>query len=271
MRMKRQYIYQIYYDDVTRGGIDPQFLPLDNVRNERPDWREYWPMRNFLLNNALDEDAHYGFFSPKFGLKTGLSGKTVAEFIDANDADVYLFTPFVEQASFFLNPFEHGEANHPGLMAAAQQFVAALGVQVDLRMLVCDYNTTVYSNYFVARPAFWRKWLQWGESLFAMAEAGEAPLSAALNATADYHQQVGAVAQKVFIMERLVTLVLLFNQFSTKAFDPFAITRCGISASYLDHEMRVANALKMAFLNTRDNRYVESFMQFRNAVMASLR
>jgi hypothetical protein len=257
--MKLHHIYQIYYDEATRASLDPQFLPLDNAKNERPDWREYWPIQTFLKSNQLDNDAYYGFFSPKFQLKTGLTGKNVGDFIDANEADVYIFSPFVEQSSFFLNVFEHGEANHPGLLGAVQQFASEIGIPVDLRSIVCDYNNSIFSNYFVAKPRFWLKWLELGEKLFAISESADGPLAATLNASTQYHQQVvGEVGLKVFMMERLATLLLISDQFSTKAYDPFTLTRTGIPASRLDHEMRIANALKIAFLSTGDGRYIES-------------
>lgn len=266
----RTLIHQIYYDEASKAAVDPRFIPLDNAANSRPDWREYWPMRNFLLTHQLDGDALYGFFSPKFGQKTGLSGEQVHAFIDAHPADVYLFSPFVEQAAFFLNVFEHGEANHAGLMAAMQQFVTGLGIDLDLRTVVCDFNTAVFSNYVVAKPAFWQQWLTLGERLFAGAEAGQGPFAASVNAATQYHERVGAVGLKVFMMERLASLILIFNQFPVKAYDPFAISRSGIPASYLDHELRTANALKMAFLATRDARYIASYTQFRDGVLAKL-
>ena len=268
--MKSLNIYQIYYDDATRAGLDPLFIPLDNADNERPDWREYWPIRTFLLNNPLDDNTYYGFFSPKFQAKTGLSGRTAVDFIEANEAEVYFFSPFVEQQAFFLNIFEHGDANHAGLMDAMQQFVSSVGIAVDLRSLVCDFNNSIFSNYFVAKAKFWRKWLELGERLFALSEAADSSLAARLNAPTDYHVQVGEVGLKVFMMERLATLMLICYQFSAKAYDPFAITRSGIPASRLDHEMRIANALKMAFLSTRDGRYIDSFARFRNSVLAGL-
>jgi hypothetical protein len=64
------YLYQVIYSAETLASAEPAYRVLDNLANERPDWREYWPMRRFLLSNALDEDAFYGFFSPKFGAKT---------------------------------------------------------------------------------------------------------------------------------------------------------------------------------------------------------
>ena len=65
--------YQILNHYTSRQDLDPGFDVLDNSTNERPDWYEYWPIRKFLLNGPLDEDAFYGFLSPKFRLKTNLA------------------------------------------------------------------------------------------------------------------------------------------------------------------------------------------------------
>lgn len=263
-------IHQIHYDEATRLSRDPLFIPLDNSGNTRPDWREYWPIRNFLLANTLEEGTLHGFVSPKFGAKTGLSGQQAIAFASTKPHDVVTFSPFVEQASFFLNVFEHGETNHPGMLPAMQAFVDHAGLGMDLRGQVCSHATSVFSNYFVARPAFWREWLRLGEMLFAICENPAHPLAPALVARARYHAGSGEVEQKVFIMERLVTLVLLRHGFSVVAYDPFAITRSGIPASFLDEDMRIANGLKLAYLATGDMKYIESFYRHRNGVLARL-
>ena len=64
------HLYQIYFDEISRKNLDPGFLPLDNSKNERPDWREYWPIRQFLIKESLNENALYGFLSHKFFQKT---------------------------------------------------------------------------------------------------------------------------------------------------------------------------------------------------------
>jgi hypothetical protein len=66
-------IYQIYYSEKTKSSNDSGFLQLDNLGNDRPDWREYWPIRKYFLENTLEENTFYGFLSPKFKDKTGLS------------------------------------------------------------------------------------------------------------------------------------------------------------------------------------------------------
>lgn len=75
------HIHQIYYSEQTQRDSDRGFIGLDNLANARPDWREYWPIRNYLLKNRLNEDDYYGFFSPKFKAKTNLNADTVREFV----------------------------------------------------------------------------------------------------------------------------------------------------------------------------------------------
>src|SRR4051812_6556887 len=73
----RAAVYQVVYSDSTRAALDPVLLALDNSANQRPDWREYHPIRSFLLHAPLDEQRFYGFLSPKFSLKTALRGEQV--------------------------------------------------------------------------------------------------------------------------------------------------------------------------------------------------
>ncbi len=79
--MHAVHTYQILNHYTSRQDLDPGFDVLDNSTNERPDWYEYWPIRKFLLNEPLDENAFYGFLSPKFKLKTNLGAADVVDFI----------------------------------------------------------------------------------------------------------------------------------------------------------------------------------------------
>jgi SAM-dependent methyltransferase len=62
---RRVYLYQIAYSEETWRSVPTSLLPLDNRANERQDWAEYWPIRQFLQNEILDENALYGFLSPR--------------------------------------------------------------------------------------------------------------------------------------------------------------------------------------------------------------
>ena len=79
------HLFHIGYSDETVQLKEPGYALLDNRRNQRPDWYESWPIREFLLQNKLDEDAYYGFFSPKFHMKTGLDANEVKQFISTRN------------------------------------------------------------------------------------------------------------------------------------------------------------------------------------------
>jgi hypothetical protein len=256
--MSEIFIYQIIY--TARQALDPGFRVLDNSSNERPDWFEYWPIRKFLLNEPLDEDSFYGFLSPKFKLKTNLSATATHEFvnIDANTTDVVLLSQSVHQAAYYLNTFKYGDSLHPGLLDIATRFFRHIGNPTDLEQLVTDSRNEVYSNFMIAKPCFWRAWLNITERLFAIAESPTDPLGAELRQTTVYRGRHD-VQMKVFIMERIATWILSRNSgFSARTRDPFAAR----SRIYKLPVAIVCDALKIAFrTNGRREEYKDLFFR----------
>ena len=219
--MVSAFVYQIRYD--ASQEVDHDFLALENSTNERPDWFEYWAIRNYLRTQSLDEGAFYGFFSPRFRSKTNLSGKEVHEFIrrHGDSADVLLFTPSLHLTAYHLNVFEYGEVCHPGLMGLAARFFTRIGRPTNLDILITHSGNEVYSNYFVARPSFWRAWFEITERLFEIAEINDDPLGIELRKPTTYRGSHG-VQMKVFLMERVATWLLAREpKFAVKARDPF--------------------------------------------------
>src|ERR1700721_548238 len=216
-------IYQILNHYTTREELEPGFEVLDNSGNERPDWFEYWPIRRFLLNEALDENAFYGFLSPKFKLKTNLSSADVREFIAASDpaTAVVLFSPSTHNSALFVNVFEHSKSEHPGLLRVANDFFARIGHPRRLENLVSDSRNTVHSNYFIAKPRFWRALLAINEKMYAIAETPGDALGEALRAPTTYRGGTG-VQMKIFVMERIATWLLTSGRgFTAGGRDPF--------------------------------------------------
>lgn len=249
--MSASQLYQILYR--SGSAPDPGFLLLDNFANERPDWYEYWPMRQFLLNQALDEDTFYGFFSPKFQSKTNLPAARIAAFIDSVDVvtDVVLFSPGLHNNAHFLNIFQHGDAKHPGLLSVAQELMTRLGSPIDLDTLVTDSRNEVLSNYFAAKPRFWRRWLELNEAMFRIAESVADPLGAKLQQLTLYRSKSMA-PMKVFIMERMATLILATERgFVVRSCDAFAAR----SRLYRAPVAISSDALKIAYAITGDRHY----------------
>lgn len=257
------HLFQIAYSEETLQAIEPGYSALNNLENLRPDWYEYWPMRHFLLNTALDESGFYGFFSPKFYQKTGLRYTDVVEFVATHAAttDVVLFCPQPDISAFFLNVFEGGELFDPGKMAACEAFLETTGLQVPLRSLVMDSRTTVFSNYFVARPAFWRRWLEINERLFAMCEDQHHPLHAALTRPTNYPN----TQRKVFIMEGMASLLLTIEpHWRTKAANFFRSAWSGTTLSKYREEAVLSDALKIAFREQGFPEYMDAFGSLRS-------
>lgn len=262
-------IHQIYYSEQTRGELDPGFLPLDNSANERPDWREYWPMRRFLQGAALDPQRYYGFFSPRFKRKTTLTAATVHDFIRQRDgsADVISFSPFFDQMAFPLNIMELAIVDHDCRETFAR-CAALVAPQFQIDHSVMSSRDTMYCNFFVAKPAFWARWLSKCELLFDIAEEGLTPLGQALNRVVSY----GAVAApaKVFVIERVASLLLwaekqwVFDSYDA-ALLPHASARLLEFASPPD--LLVLDALKVAYAESGAERYRTLYSHLRDKLI----
>ncbi len=260
--MRSVHIFQILTHYLSRSDLDPGFEVLDNSANERPDWFEYWPIRKYLRSATLDDEAFYGFLSPKFKLKTNLTASRVRAFIDAADpsVEVILFSPSIHNSAYFLSVFEHGEAEHPGLAAAAERLFERIGRPLDPGAFISDSRNTVHSNYFVAKPRFWRAWFAVTESLFDIAEAPEDPLGRDLRTPTEYRGRRD-VQMKIFLMERIATWLLVCDaSFVSRARDPFAAG----SRHYKLPVAVVCDALKIAYVTQGREQYKDVFLLVRN-------
>lgn len=259
--MHAVHTYQILNHYTSRQDLDPGFDVLDNSANERPDWYEYWPIRKFLLTEPLDETAFYGFLSPKFRLKTNLSAVDVVNFIQESAAgtDAVLFSPSIHNSAFYLNVFEHGDAEHPGLMRVAQDFFARINCTQPLASMISDSRNTVHSNYFIAKPRFWRAWLKITERLFEIAEAAQDPLGIQLRTPTQYRGRRD-VQMKIFLMERVATWILLTDpSFMARARDAF-VSRSRI---YKLPVAIICDALKIAYSTQGRRQYLDVFLMMR--------
>ena len=271
------HLHLIAYSEATHQQVQPPWLQLDNRSNPRPDWFEYGPVRQALLQHAQqgswDESAFYGYFSPKFSAKTGLDHTQVCSFVQqhAAQADVLLFSPQPDMGAFFLNVFEQGETFDPGLIDAYSQFLDHIGRSTPLSSMVMDTRQVCFSNYFVARPAFWRAWLELNEQLYAVCEGPPMPLQQALTFTTTYPGPNGGVQRKVFLQERAVSLLLATQpQWRSVPHDPFGM---GWSVSrFRDHpqDAYISDALKRAYRDTGWPAYMNAFAATRQRFLAPL-
>ena len=263
--MNKIYIHQIYYDQNSRNQVDVNFIPLDN-RDGPADWFEFYPIVNFLKNTDLIEDGWYGFLSPKFSLKTGITSNqlisTIAQY--SSHANVALFSPAWDQLAYFKNPFEQGEFCHPGLIGMSQEFLNQSSCQIDLTKLVTHSSTSVFSNFIIAKPEYWRKWLLIAEEFFEFAEGNVLGDTVYLDAI----NKKGPM--KTFIQERLSSIVLSQNNFATLTMDfgQFAT----IHDQLFDNNPRTrkilqtCDLLKEKFATSGDESYLQMYFKIRRDI-----
>jgi hypothetical protein len=201
-------IRAIFYDEDSRSKIREPFIPLDNTLGD-PNWYEFWPILDFLIRNDLKDDVYYGFFSPKFTEKTGHTPEAVISKVrENNSSEVFLFSPAWCHLAYFMNPWEQGEIWHKGITLETQTFLDYVNFDLKLNTLVTSRRTSVYSNYVVAKKTYWDKWKDLAIKFFFYANHPSGSLARLETSYGDRK-----VPMKVFIQERIASIVLSNNQF----------------------------------------------------------
>ncbi|MET4578394.1 hypothetical protein ABIE13_003510 [Ottowia thiooxydans] len=258
-------IFQIFYDDVTRQQLDPAFIALDNSGSERPDWFEYWPIRKTLLHSTFDDEEYLGFFSPRFQEKTRMAGSEVIERVSNSKSEVISFSPFLHESALYPNSFYQGDAVHAGFLKVSQEYFDQVGIRIDLRQLVQDQTRTIFSNYFVAKYRFWKKWRVLADQLFQNCEARDGPLSEKLNA-GTLHRGKQSYQMKIFIMERVVSLALELEKLNAEiAVDQAKASIYGTGQVF--NHFLVMDALKGQYLKTGSAYYLGIYLNMRKQVI----
>jgi len=240
------------------------FLPLQE--GDRQDWGDYAAIRAYFVSEVVDEEALYGFFPAGFAGQSGIAAADMVQFVERNPGnDAYLFVPNQRDATCFLNVFEEAEFLHPGFRQLAQDYLDAVGLSLDLREFVTDSRATAHTGNVLAKPVFWKTWFDLCEQVFAVAESGDGPLSAGLNAASGDASQA---ALKVWLTERVASLVLaLDQQLRIAVYDHAARALPDLaSLAYRDKLPRL-DAMKRDYLATGDIALIDSFLELRNSIL----
>jgi hypothetical protein len=152
-------IYEILYD---RAQVlsDAAFIE-HRVNNYQPEWREFRHVIDFYRSgNYLKHDL-VGLFSPKFNLKSKISGAQFIEFCQASGSvDVAFINPFPQVEYIYFNVWEQGECWHPGLMDIANKLLSASGFDLDVKNFKRQTASEIlFSNFWVGTPRFWEMYV----------------------------------------------------------------------------------------------------------------
>ena len=259
-------IFQIYYNEPTKKSNDKGFIQLDNSSNNRKDWSEYWPIRNYLLNNNLEENIYYGFFSPKFHEKTGLSSKQVDNILSNSNEDIVSFSPFFDQSAFFLNIFEQGAINHPSIFECFEKVIKFLNKKQDINQIVMTSKNTIFCNFFAAKKNVWIEWFNLCESIYELSENNNTDLGNLLNSNVIHSQE--NYPAKVFVIERLISFLLIINEsINIKSFNPIKLPFTSSRISKFKNNLIILDALKISFQETNSPEYIEIYFDMRSKLL----
>jgi hypothetical protein len=268
--VKNIFVYQIYYDDKTRAEVEPGFKPIDNTHSLHPELFEFWVILKYLRENDLYDDTWYGFLSPKFNTKTGLTAQFVENYLSSRNpsTEVCLFSPSWDQLAYFLNPWEQGEVWHPGLTIAAQEFMDWSQLGIDLRHIVSDAQTAVFSNYVIAKKQYWQAWKILAERFFAYLESLSSDSSALQQTTHGARSRL--YPMRTFIQERFPTLVLLMNKLNVNvplqcSFSPLQ-PRIFPDASTQRNAFLACDYMKQKFNDSLDKDYLNMYWKIRQTI-----
>jgi hypothetical protein len=215
------------------------------------------------LEKELDDTSYYGFFSPKFRIKTGLSHADVLAFMGDRSADVYTFSPQPDMGAFFLNVFEQNDTFDPGFKELSQELFNIIGLDINIDTMIMDSRHGVFSNFIVAKREFWTKWQEICEKIFDLCETGTTDLAKKLNEETTY---LGAVPRKVFLIERIASLLLKTYEWNTQPYNTFKCAWSGLGTNRFKDEAVISDALKIAYNELRYTEYLTGFSEVRKRV-----
>ena len=186
------------------------------------------------------------------------------------DVDAFIVSPFWDQAAFFQNIFEQGDFWHPDLMAVTKAFLRRIGHPVDLDALVTHGQNTVFCNYIVAKPRFWYRWMSLIEALFNIAEASpEDELGRCLTLGTRHNDQY-SYSFKVFIQERLATLILATESFNVESYPLYHLPTLIDVFESRRSALLDCDAHKQAFARTGHVVFEQAYRESRRVVQQAL-
>ncbi|QWD76230.1 hypothetical protein ICV32_00690 [Polynucleobacter sp. MWH-UH24A] len=169
-----------------------------------------------------------------------------------------------DQIAFFINPFEQGECHHPGIIKNTQKFLNSINFDLNLSDLVTHSMSSVFSNYIIAKPIYWKSWLDLANKFYTYAKDNLEVNNATM------HRGASNIALKVFIQERLSSIILSRHRF--KVITPEIGINGPITLDFFENDYRTRRLLtsldlmKEKFCNSGDQIFLQAFYKLRKEI-----
>jgi len=261
-------IFQIYFKEELKEHLDPDFVPMDNTDNPNPELRE-WDKWNREHDNIKKQGLDYwGFVSWKFQEKTGLSGRQVLDFIEANPGrDVYLFNPCILNEAVFANSWEQGDMYHPNISDIGNNFLHKIGYKdASVKETVLDRNKTVFANYIVGSSKFWENFMEFSRKLFSEADLDQKFKEDVFGAGKSNYAHDASLPNFTFLIERLIPTYLELESIDSLGYTYTHDTVPDKYTSIFDEIMALSN-LKLAINEHESDDLYEIWNYYRRAIL----
>lgn len=141
--------------------VEKSFLPLVVRDNSQAGWREFKLFVDMYRSGEHRRHGYTGIFSPKFSLKSKITGSDFVRFVRSQtEADVCFINPFPQIAYWSFNVWMQGEHAHPGLADAAQSLLDACELDLDIKRAPRHGpGLLAYSNFWVGSERFWEEYV----------------------------------------------------------------------------------------------------------------
>jgi hypothetical protein len=219
-------IYEPLYEE-GQAISEGSFMPLRLDENPT-SWREFRMLVDFYRRGDHRKFDKSGIFSPKFRLKTRVTGEEFISFSDANsEADVCFINPVPTIPYFSFNVWMQGEVAHRGLTEVSQMLLDACGIDVRIASVPRHGPSNVcYSNFWVGTPEFWERYVGgWLDPIARFLEENpESDVTRAVLVGTLHNMEEGGTPYLPFIIERLFSTFVSLNPDLKVAAHPIAKT-----------------------------------------------
>ncbi len=201
-------IFQIHYKEEQKSKLENSFIPYFNSSETGKKWFEYFVFLDEFKNKKNWDEKLVGFFSWKFGLKTGINGDEFMKFIQTNPGnDVYFINPFYIESLMYKSQWEGAMYHHPGIMELTEYIFEKIGYDKKVLHQVQDLDVQLYANYWIGNEKFWNKYINYTKPIYEFIETNQEKwFQDKIMNRADNEIDAPYIP---FIMERLFSLILL--------------------------------------------------------------
>lgn len=206
-------IFQPYYKEHQLQVLCYKyFTPYNNLKNDRPELREYHIFKEAIATGKTADLDAWGFFSWSWEEKTRTNPKDFVDWMNANPGnDVYLINHGRVQEALSLNIWEQGEWFHPKIAEATQSILATMGYNINLLATPMTRNNYCFCSNFIATKEFWKDYLEFVDEFIMALEDCDPKTKIIVKGNANYTKD-SSLDYFPFIIERLFSTYLLLNE-----------------------------------------------------------